>query len=241
MKIMVADDDASIRLALENLLVDCGYEYCCASNGVEVLSTLAIEEPDLLILDVMMPGVNGFDVCELLRQRGENLPIIMLSAKGDIVDKSMGFKSGADDYMVKPFDGAELLLHIEAVLRRGRRNAGASVAVPKEEPILAQPGSGKIRLGDLVIYPGRYEAFLHGEQVNLTTKEFEIIALMASNEGEVFTREQILEFLWGSDNDKDINTVTVFIRRIREKIEDDPSKPRYVKTISRVGYKMVRP
>lgn len=239
MKIMLADDDASMRLALENLLVDCGYTFCFATNGLEVLSTLPIEKPDLLILDVMMPGMNGFDVCEYLRQHGEELPIIMLSAKGDIVDKSIGFKAGADDYMVKPFDGEELLLHIEAVLRRGRRKA--NVALPKAEPVAGQSTSNQIRLGDLVIYPGRYEAFRRGKPVNLTTKEFEIIALMASNAGEVFTREQILDFLWGSDNDKDINTVTVFIRKIREKIEDDPSKPRYVKTISRVGYKMVSP
>lgn len=241
MKIMIADDDTSVRTGIGQILEEEGYLCCYAGDGLDVLAKIGAEKPDLLILDVMMPGINGFDVCQQLRTRGELLPIIMLSAKGDFVDKSVGMRCGADDYMVKPFDAAELCMHIRANLSKKRTSREFELWLkPERTGMMRMPQSGEqdmIEVGDLRIYLNRYEAFLRGKKVNLTGKEFEILAFMASHPGEVFTREQILNFLWGEDNSKDLNTVTVFIRKIREKIEDDPPKPRYILTVWRVGYK----
>ena len=189
---------------------------------------LASEHPDLLLLDVMMPGMNGFDVCMKIREQGRRIPIIFLSAKGDIVDKSIGFKAGGDDYVVKPFSPDELLLRIEAHLRRHKSDLAFAKAVSRE---------GSNKTGDLEIFFNRYEVRLRGEPVDLTAKEFEILALLASSPGQVFTRNQIYEHIWGRDSSVDENSITVFMRKIREKIEDNPSQPKYLLTVWRVGYK----
>lgn len=186
------------------------------------------EHPDLLLLDVMMPGMNGFDVCTKIREQGRRIPIIFLSAKGDIVDKSLGFKAGGDDYVVKPFSPDELLLRIEAHLRRHKSDLAFAKAVSRE---------GSNKTGDLEIFFNRYEVRLRGEPVELTAKEFEILALLASSPGQVFTRNQIYEHIWGRDSSVDENSITVFMRKIREKIEDNPSQPKYLLTVWRVGYK----
>lgn len=227
-KVMLIDDDKGVHVLMRRIIEDAGYRYCAAYDGESGLKMLASEHPDLLLLDVMMPGMNGFDVCTRIREQGRRIPIIFLSAKGDIVDKSIGFKAGGDDYVVKPFSPDELLLRIEAHLRRHKSDLAFAKAVSRE---------GSNKTGDLEIFFNRYEVRLRGEPVDLTAKEFEILALLASSPGQVFTRNQIYEHIWGRDSSVDENSITVFMRKIREKIEDNPSQPKYLLTVWRVGYK----
>ncbi len=227
LKILLVDDDAGIAAAVEDILTHEGYNFKYASNALETFDVIASEHPDLLILDVMMPGINGFDLCTLIRAKGIEIPVLFLSAKGDIVDKSIGFKAGGDDYLVKPFDPIELKLRVEALLRRSK----------KSDDLSTSKQDGQITIGDLEIFFDQYEIRKAGKPVHLSSKEFEIVSLMASHPGKVFTREQILQHIWGSSTDGDLNNVTVFIRRIREKLEDNPAQPTYLLTVWRVGYK----
>lgn len=230
MKIMLADDDEGLRQVIERIICEDGYEFCCAATGTQALRVFDEEHPHLVILDVMMPEMNGFDVCAALRKRDVKIPILFLSAKGDIVDKSVGFKAGADDYLVKPFSPLELSLRIEALLRRAEAIAPADVCADEASP-------ASMRIGDLEVFFDRYEVRRCGVPVDLTSKEFEILALLAASPGKVFTREQILEHIWGDSSETDLRSVTVFVRKIREKIEDVPSSPQYLLTVWRVGYK----
>ena len=227
-KVMLIDDDKGVHVLMRRIIEDAGYRFCAAYDGESGLKMLASEHPDLLLLDVMMPGMNGFDVCTKIREQGRRIPVIFLSAKGDIVDKSIGFKAGGDDYVVKPFSPDELLLRIEAHLRRHKSDLAFAKAVSRE---------GSNKTGELEIFFNRYEVRLRGEPVDLTAKEFEILALLASSPGQVFTRSQIYEHIWGRDSSVDENSITVFMRKIREKIEDNPSQPKYLLTVWRVGYK----
>ena len=227
-KIMLIDDDESLHVLIRRIAGEAGYGFCSAFDGESGLAGIAAEKPDLLLLDVMMPGMNGFDVCLRMREEGRRIPIIFLSAKGDIVDKSIGFKAGGDDYVVKPFSADELMLRIEAHLRRHRDDLSFAKAVSRE---------GSNRTGDLEILFNQYEVRLRGLQVDLTAKEFEILALLAANPGQVFTRGQIYEHIWGSESEVDESSITVFMRKIREKVEDNPSQPKYLLTVWRVGYK----
>jgi DNA-binding response OmpR family regulator len=228
MKVLLIDDDKGMHSLLERILKEAGYDYVGALNGEDGLRLLETTKPDLLLLDVMLPGENGFDLCERIRTQGRRIPIVFLSAKGDIVDKSIGFKAGGDDYVVKPFNSSELLLRIEAHLRRHKGDLAASKAVTR---------GGSTKIGELEIFFNRYELYLNGQAVDLTAKEFEILALMMANPGQVFTRYQIHDHIWGEDSRVDDNSITVFIRKIREKIEQNPSEPRYLLTVWRVGYK----
>lgn len=229
-KVMLIDDDESLQVLIGQIAERDGYEYCCASAGTEGLDLLRTEQPDFLILDVMLPDINGFEICELIRAEGNKVPILFLSAKGDIVDKSIGFKVGADDYLVKPFQLEELSLRIKAHLRR-QANRVVDGAESRER-------HGAYRVGDLEVFPGRYEVRLRGVAVPLSSREFKLLELLASDPGSVFTRDQIMEHLWGDVDAADPSSITVFVRRIREKIEDDPSKPRYLNTVWRVGYRL---
>lgn len=239
-KVMLIDDDPGIHESLRDLVEEEGYEFCGALSGKEGLRLLDQERPDLLLLDVMMPGMNGFDVCRQMRDEGRRIPVIFLTAKNDIVDKSTGFKAGADDYVTKPFIADELLLRIDAHVRRHRddmqhaleREADAAA----EAAALARPD--RVAVGELEVLFDRYEVRLRGEVVPLTAKEFEILSLLAESPGEVFTRRRIYEHLWGETAEVDENSITVFMRKIREKIEDNPSEPRYLLTVWRVGYKL---
>lgn len=225
MKIMLVDDERSIQKAVEYIVRENGYQFCYVDNGLEALEVFAGESPDLLILDVMLPGLDGFAVCEKIRSFSD-VPIIFLSAKGDIVDKGIGFKMGGDDYLVKPFSSMELDFRIKALLRRPHRL--------EDEP---NNSDEVLKVGDLEMRLNEYEVYSGGEKVELTAKEFEVLAFLAKNRGQVFTREQLLDRIWGLDFEGDTNTVTVFIRRIREKIEADPAKPQYILTVWGVGYK----
>ena len=231
--VLIADDEQSIVSGISVLLEEEGYVFCSASDGNEAIEVFRKRHPDIVILDIMMPKKNGFQVCEEIRRLDENVPILMLSAKGDIVDKSIGFKAGADDYVTKPFVKEELLLRIEALLRRSGTRASQEAASPLAQAIT--------RIGDLEIQSQRQKVLLHGEPVELTPKEFLIISLLATRPGEVFTTREIIEYVWGEEYVGEITNVAVFVRRIREKIEENPSKPRYLTTAWRVGYRLGEP
>ena len=229
-KVLLIDDESSIHVAVRKLLTQSGYEYCGAQDGETGLFMLEQEKPDLVLLDVMLPGMNGFDICDSIRQSGSKVPIIFLSAKSDIVDKSIGFKVGGDDYVAKPFNSQELILRIEALIRRHKDSLQYAPVVQPSKTIV---------VGDLELHADEYQVFVKGRPVSLTAKEFEILALLASNPRKVFTRSQIQEHIWGEDDVAvQSNSITVLVRKIREKIEENPGEPRYLITVRRVGYKV---
>ncbi|MBR2789507.1 MAG: response regulator transcription factor [Eggerthellaceae bacterium] len=225
---MLIDDDESMRTLMRQLFLTAGYRFCAASSGAAGLAMLESERPDLLLLDVMMPGLDGYEVCRRVREQGRRVPIIFLTAKGDIVDMKTGYRAGGDDYVVKPFNNEELLLRVDALIRR-RRDDLANL-----KPTMR---SGSVTIGELSISFSSYEVRLRDKPVDLTAKEFEIVALLASSPGQVFTRDQIFQHLWGEDGEPDPNSITVFVHKIREKIEDNPAHPKYLLTVWRVGYK----
>lgn len=237
MKILLADDERSLCDALRMILEDAGYEVCVAHDGREAVEVFAREQPDLAILDVMMPRLDGFEVVEEIRKARPAMPVLILSAKGDIVDKKRGFHLGADDYVVKPFDDDEIILRVEALLRRaalGGGGASEGEKIPATPRQLMQP----VTLGDLAIDPRRCEVAVAGKAVSLTPKEFQILALLADHPGEVFTNDELVETIWGEEYAGEAISIPVYIRRIRLKIEKDPSRPEYLKTVWRFGYKL---
>lgn len=239
MKVMLADDDADLRAVVGRIMVEDDHAFCGVGDGTEVLARLDEERPDIIILDIAMPHMDGFETCQRLRRRGVRTPVIFLSAKGDIVDKSVGFRSGCDDYLTKPFSPLELSLRVEALLRRCAPGGGEAAVSQEATP--AQPHrdspQGRLRIGGLEIDFDGYEVLRDGHPTRLTSKEFEIVALLAASAGKVFTREETLEHIWGEHEGMDLRSVTVFVRKIREKIEPVPSDPRYLLTVWRVGYK----
>lgn len=227
MKIMLVDDEESIRVLVEMIVIENGYDFCYAANGEEALARFEQEQPDLIILDIMMARMNGFVVCEHIR-RFSNVPIIILSAKGDIVDKSIGFHAGADDYLVKPFSSVELALRIDALLRRHEIKDVSAI-------------SDNLAVGKIEINFKRHEVIVEGAPVEFTPKEFKILSYMASHPGEVFSKDQIQDYVWGEDYAGELTGLAVFIRKIREKIEKTPSRPKYLLTVWGTGYKFVSP
>lgn len=227
LKIMLVDDEESIKRVVEQIIIKEDYQLYYAENGEKALQMCKKEKPDLIILDVMLPEIDGFEVCRIIRTQS-NIPIIMLSAKGDIVDKSVGFNMGADDYITKPFSPIELSLRIKSLLRRTKKEVGNESEDRAPERIVHN---------DLEINSSRYEVKVHGTKVELTPKEFELLCLMARHPEQVFTRKQLYNTLWGEVYIGDTSTITVFIRKIREKIEKEPARPKHIVTVWGVGYK----
>jgi two-component system response regulator VicR len=219
---MLADDEASMRRIVQLIVEDGGYEFCAANDGAEVLTVIENEHPDLLLLDVMMPRMDGFHVCSHLREQGLRIPIIFLSAKGDIVDKGVGFSAGGDDYLVKPFSPEELLMRIRAHLRQFER--------------VFEQTMQSIHEGSLEIDLRRHRVLRDGKNVPFTPKEFQVLAYLAQHKNEIVTREELTREVWGDDFTGEVSSIAVFIRKIREKIEDDPSHPRLLRTTRSVGY-----
>lgn len=221
-KILVVDDEASIVNIISYSLTKEGYEYITANDGEEGLDLFHKEKPDLVLLDIMMPKMDGYAVCKKIRETSDT-PIIMLTARADEVDKVLGLEMGADDYVTKPFSNRELMARVKANLRRTVANVSAAKSKTGE-------------FGELNIDFDRYEVTKRGEQINLTLREFELLSFLATQKSQIFTRETLLEKVWGYEYFGDVRAVDVTIRRLREKIEDDPSKPKYIITKRGIGY-----
>ena len=225
-KIVIVEDDPNLLATLKYNLQKERYDVVTAVDGAEAVETARKEKPDLIILDVMLPIMNGFEVCRILR-KDMTVPILMLTAKAEETDKIVGLEIGADDYMTKPFSMRELLARMRAMLRRTR------MTIPEltdETAILS--------IKDLEIDPARHRASLRKTALNLTPKEFDLLAFLARNRGFVFNREQLLEKVWGYDFAGDTRTVDVHIRWLRQKIEANPQKPEYLITVRGTGYKL---
>lgn len=222
-KIMVVDDEKPIADILKFNLEKEGFQVTVAYNGEEAVGTVARERPDLVILDIMLPKLDGFEVCRQLR-RQSIVPIIMLTAKDEEVDKILGLELGADDYMTKPFSPRELVARVKALLRRAHGSLS--------------PGNAQKQMifDELTIDLEGYQVLKRGQPVDLTFREFELLRYLATRPGQVFTRETLLQDVWGYEYYGDLRTVDVTVRRLREKVEDDPSNPSYVQTRRGVGY-----
>jgi len=227
MKILMIDDDESMQALVSTLVKAAGYEFEGMLDGIGAVEMAQAIRPDLILLDVVMPSCNGFEVCQSLRAAGITVPVIFLSAKGEIFDKMVGFQAGGDDYFAKPFEPQELLLHIQAFLRR--------------ESQAARMADSKQNLGTLV--SGRFEfdqtKFIvrkDGQPIQLTPKEFNVLFTLACNPEEAVSQQQLVEAAWGEEYLGETTSLAVYIRRIRKKIESDPSQPEHLLTCWGSGY-----
>ncbi|KAA9296709.1 response regulator transcription factor [Streptococcus anginosus] len=227
-KILVVDDEKPISDIIKFNMVKEGYEVVTAFDGREALEMFEAERPDILILDLMLPEMDGLEVARTIRKTS-NVPIIVLSAKDSEFDKVIGLEIGADDYMTKPFSNRELQARVKAILRR------TDLTIENQE---AEAALTEIVIGDLQILTDAFVVKKHGEELDLTHREFELLYHLATHIGQVMTREHLLETVWGYDYFGDVRTVDVTIRRLREKIEDIPSRPEYILTRRGVGYYM---
>lgn len=221
-KVLVVDDEKLIVKGIRFSLEQDGMEVDCAYDGEEALEAAKKKEYDVVLLDVMLPKMTGFEVCQQIREFS-NMPIIMLTAKGDDMDKILGLEYGADDYITKPFNILEVKARIKAIMRRStKQNAEVQAKV--------------VVFGDLKIDCESRRVYVGSKEVNLTAKEFDLLELLIFNPNKVYSRENLLNTVWGYDYPGDVRTVDVHIRRLREKIEDNPSEPKYVHTKWGVGY-----
>jgi len=234
-KILVVDDEKSIVTLLKYNLEQAGFSVITAFDGEEGLQTVVEQKPDLVVLDLMLPKLDGIEVCKQLRQLKVNVPILMLTAKDDEFDKVLGLELGADDYLTKPFSPREVVARIKAILRRAQQQAPIAEQGTQEDQ---QPS---LIIGELKVYPDRYEASFNDELLELTPKEFELLVYLSRNKGRVLTRDQLLSAVWNYDFVGDSRIVDVHISHLREKIEKDTRKPLYIKTIRGHGYKLEEP
>jgi two-component system response regulator RegX3 len=224
-KILVVEDEASFSEALKYLLGREGFDVVVADTGAHALEIFDATNPDLLLLDLMLPGVSGTEVCRQIRTKSQ-VPIIMLTAKDSEIDKVVGLELGADDYVTKPYSSRELIARIRAVLRR---NA---------EPVERSDASSLFTAGPVTLDTERHIVTIHGENVPFPLKEFELLEYLLRNIGRVLTRTQIIDRVWGSDYVGDTKTLDVHIKRLRAKIEEDPANPVFIQTVRGLGYKM---
>ncbi|MBI4260286.1 MAG: response regulator transcription factor [Actinobacteria bacterium] len=222
-RVLLVEDDPSIREITEIGLRKAGFRVTTAVDGREGLMRARQDPFDLVLLDVMLPSLDGFEVCREIR-KDSRIPVVMLTARGDTVDVVVGLESGADDYVVKPFEMAELVARIRAVLRR-------SAAEPTERTLV---------VGDLEVDPRAFSARLRGDDLALTATEFRLLAELARRPGQVFTREVLLQRVWNYDYLGDSRLVDVAVQRLRAKVEEDPSRPRLITTVRGVGYRVER-
>ncbi|HCH97973.1 MAG TPA: DNA-binding response regulator [Lachnospiraceae bacterium] len=220
-KVLIVDDEKLIVKGIRFSLEQDGMEVDCAYDGEEALAMIQSKEYDIILLDVMLPKKDGFEVCQQVREFS-SVPIVMLTAKGEDMDKILGLEYGADDYITKPFNILEVKARIKAIMRR---------TTPKQKE-----AAKVIEDGDLKLYCDDRRAFVAGREMNLTAREFDVLELLVLNPNKVYSRESLLKLIWGNDYPGDVRTVDVHIRRLREKIEESPSNPRYVHTKWGVGY-----
>ncbi|MBO8169952.1 MAG: response regulator transcription factor [Thermoanaerobacteraceae bacterium] len=224
-KILIVDDELSILELVKYNLEAAGYETISATDGMEAEKKAMEEHPDLIVLDVMLPEKDGFEVCRSIRRYNEDIPILMLTAKKDEIDRILGLEMGADDYLVKPFSPRELVARVKTILRRTRKAAGKSA------------GEEKLQYGDITVDLNKRQVKVRGRQIDLTAREFELLELFMRHPGRVYSREQLLELLWGEEYFGDYRTIDVHVRHLRQKIEEDPANPGYILTVWGVGYK----
>lgn len=222
-KVLVVDDEKLIVKGIRFSLEQEGMEVDCAYDGEEAVNEAKNKEYDIILLDVMLPKLNGFEVCQAIREFSD-VYIIMLTAKGDDMDKILGLEYGADDYITKPFNILEVKARIKAIMRRGGQKA------------TAENKSNEIVAGELKINNDSKRVFIGDKEVNLTAKEFDLLVHLATNPDKVYSRENLLNIVWEYDYPGDVRTVDVHVRRLREKIEDNPSDPKYIHTKWGVGY-----
>ena len=222
-KVLVVDDEKLIVKGIRFSLEQDGMEVTCAYDGEEALRLAQENKFDMILLDIMLPKMDGFEVCQAIREFS-NMPIVMLTAKGDDMDKILGLEYGADDYITKPFNILEVKARIKAIMRR------TAASEPKEE------NSKVIESGDLKLDCESRRLFVQGREINLTAKEFDLLELLVMNPNKVYSRENLLNLVWGYEYPGDVRTVDVHVRRLREKIEPNPSEPKYVHTKRGVGY-----
>ena len=227
-KILVVDDEKAISDIITFNLKKEGYEAKASFDGEEALEIFEDYQPDLVLLDLMLPQKDGLEVCREIR-KSSNVPIIMLTAKGEEIDKVLGLEMGADDYVTKPFSNRELSARIKANIRR-------SDVSKQEEQTEDDSGLNEIVVGNLIIHEDAYYVSKNGNEIELTHREFELLHYLAKHLGQVMTRENLLQTVWGYDYFGDVRTVDVTVRRLREKIEDLPSQPKYLMTRRGVGY-----
>ena len=227
-KILIVDDESSIVTLLQYNLDQAGYLVITANDGQEAYDLALSEKPDLILLDLMLPKMDGMEVCKALRMQKVNIPIIMLTAKDDEFDKVLGLELGADDYMTKPFSPREVTARVKAVLRRSN---------PTSDEAARKHQGDSLEFGPLRIYPDRFEAFLRDEVLEFTPKEFELLVYLMENKNRVLTRDQLLSAVWNYDFAGDTRIVDVHISHLREKIEENSRKPMFIKTIRGLGYK----
>ena len=225
-RLLIADDDNEIRELLEFDLSQSGYDVDTAKDGEEALHKALVGNYDLILLDVMMPKMNGFDVCKNIRSSKADVPILMLTAKGTINDKTQGFDSGADDYIVKPFDIQEVLLRVRALVRRSPASKTRTVS----QEIL--------KIGDIEIFPDSLETEIKGKRIKLTPTEFEILYCLMQHFNNAVTLAVLLNEVWGYNSDDDVRMLRVHVGGLRQKIEQNPKIPDYLQTVTNVGYKL---
>lgn len=232
-RILIVEDDEDISMIEETYLQSAGYETTVLRNGENILSYMEEHPCDLVLLDLMLPGKNGYEICEEIRKKYD-LPILMVTARNESIDKVRGFNIGADDYIPKPFDPMELTVRVRANLRQYHRlkeNAGKT-STPEENAV------PEIQIGDLRIQPDSWRVFKKDQEIRLPNREFELLKFMAQNPNIVFSREQLMEKIWGYDYVGDTSTIMVHINRLREKIEDDPKNPKILETVWGAGYRL---
>ena len=220
--VLVVDDEPIVRSVVVRYLERDGYETLEASDGIAARELIESSQPDLVVLDVMLPGVDGLELCRWIRSSSER-PVIMLTARGEEADRIVGLELGADDYVTKPFSPRELAARVRTVLRRVAANP---------------PADATISFGDVVLESAAREVNKAGRSIHLTAREFDLLWFLASHPRRVFSRDQLMSSVWGYTAALDSGTVTVHVRRLREKIEDDPSEPRYLETVWGVGYRL---
>ena len=232
-RILVVDDEEFILTLIEFNLQQAGFEVITAMDGEMALQKATTERPDLIILDLMLPKMDGMEVCKELRLQRVMTPILMLTAKEDEFDKVLGRELGADDYMTKPFSPREVVARVKAILRRTK--------LQQEEQVAEAPDEDSITIAELKILPEFYEAYFQGRKLELTPKEFELLVYLAKNKSRVLTRDQLLSAVWNYDFAGDTRIVDVHISHLRDKIEQNTKKPTYIKTIRGLGYKLEEP
>ncbi|PRY81398.1 response regulator transcription factor [Alkalibacterium olivapovliticus] len=232
-KVLVVEDDLSIGKLLEYNLVKEGYEVDVVTDGNEGLKRALSSEYTIILLDLMLPGKDGMDICRELKQEKNDTPIIMLTAKDSEIDKIIGLEIGADDYITKPFSPREVVARIKAILRRSNKSEvkESSLDVSEEELVL----------NDLTIYPDKYEVYLKGKLIEFTPKEFELLLYLAKHKNRILSREQLLLAVWDYDYSGETRIVDVHVSHLREKIEENPKIPVYIKTARGFGYKFEVP